>query len=183
VTPEPPSGLDWLRAFDAEVQRQLPLDDGPRWLLEAHAAFESGWGTSFAFRHCLNPWNITAGPYWHGGTVTQANGDTEYAPDGTYKGRITQVWRAYPTVADAIEDFWVFVGWPRYLPARDALERADAEVYAHFLGPTAGKNYKGQPLGGFYTLNEKAYTQGLLTCLRRVTAALRPPDPHATPVA
>jgi hypothetical protein len=183
VTPEPPSGLDWLRAFDAEVQRQLPLDDGPRWLLDAHAAYESGWGTSFAARHCLNPFNITAGPHWHGATVTQDNADTEYDKAGNFKGRITQVWRAYPTIGDALEDYWSLLGWPRYLAARDALERADAAIFCHFLGPTAGVDHLGRPMGGYFTLPEAQYAAGLQGCLRRVTAALRPLDPHATPVA
>ena len=181
MTPEPPSGLDWLRAFDAECQRALAIDDRSRWLVCAHAAYESGWGTSFAFRHALNPFNITAGPYWHGGTVVQANGDTEYTPDGKYVGRITQTWRMYPTVDAALEDYWSLLGWPRYLPARDALERGDVEIFAHFLGPTAGKDWRGNPLGGFYTLPEKAYAAGLGQAFQRVTAVLRPPDPASTP--
>lgn len=176
MTPEPPSGLDWLRAFDAEVQRAIWLPDAGRWLLCAHAAYESGWGTSKAFRHGLNFGNITAGPHWHGQVYEDTDGDTAYDAQGKYLGRITQVWRCYPTVGAAIEDYWVTLGWPRYIAARDALERGELGPFCHYLGPSAPRG-----MGGYYTLPEKQYAAGLGSVLQRVTSVLRPPDPATTP--
>jgi hypothetical protein len=170
---ESPAGLAWLSAFDAEVRRALPLSTPARNLLCAHAALECGWGTSFAFRKGLNAFSITAGPHWHGAVV--AGGDLEYVAGAkpTAKPRaITQLWRVYPTVGAAIEDAWAFLGWPRYKPARDALERGEAAEYVARLHD-----------GGYFTLPSAQYYIGIDSCLRRVVAALTPPDPAVTPPA
>ena len=163
-------GWAWLRAFDAEVSKSLPLSESARWLLDAHATFESGWGASRAFRKGFNFANITAGPYWHGATFVDVGGDTEYKPGNPTPHTITQVWRVYPTLGDAIEDYWAFLGWPRYVAARNCMEQGDV---AGFVGALHD--------GGYFTEPPALYFQGMQATLHKVTSTLRGPPPDPTP--
>ena len=97
-----PVGEAWLRPFDAEVRLALPwLSTAARHLLDSHAALECGWGVASAWVRGLNFGNLTAGTSWRGAKWTEANADDEYALDGSVK-RVSQTWRAYSTVPDAI---------------------------------------------------------------------------------
>jgi flagellum-specific peptidoglycan hydrolase FlgJ len=126
---EPPKAA-WLLTMEAAVEKELPqLKPSARALLLAHAALESGWGGARAWRRGFNFGNITAGKAWQGAKWTDVGGDV----DG--KGNpITQVWRAYSTVEDAIADYWDFLGpnqnRGRYVKARACLEQGDAINFA-----------------------------------------------------
>ena len=184
---------DFARAFNGEVVRWslnysgLPQDC--RALVVAHAAYESGWGLSYAFRHGFNFGNITSGPTWGGQVLVQPNADWEYkaastspGPDwadaghGQWRRRIAQTWRAYANAQEALADYWRVLGWPRYQRARLALTRGDVDGFCRELGPDAGLPYRG----GYYTLPTADYTAGLKQRLALVRLYLQP-DPAPTP--
>lgn len=168
---------DFIQRFNSEVlHSSLQLAQEARALLVAHACFESGYGTSRAWKHGFNFGNLTAGPSWHGLIFRDVGGDTAYDSKGNYKGRITQDWRVYPSVDAALADYWRLLGWPRYIRARLALTMGDLAKFCHELGPSAGPGY-----GGYYTLPEKDYANRLGGVLATVKALVLPPDPAATP--
>lgn len=168
-----PVGEAWLRPFDAEVRLALPwLSTAARHLLDSHAALECGWGVASAWVRGFNFGNITAGPSWRGTKWTEHDADDEYAPDGSVK-RVSQTWRAYSTVADAIADYWAFLGPDfnrgRYVRARSALEAADLPLFSVEL-------FKA----GYYTLPAFKYVARLGDVSRKVVATLAPPK-ESTP--
>lgn len=131
-----------------------------RQLIVSHWAFESGWGNGAAFRKGWNGANITAGSKWRGATWEQPNADDEFAADGTVK-RITQKWRVYGSLNEAVRDYWSFLGSPAYLPARDAAERTnglDSDAFAAALRA-----------GGYFTAPLAKYQNGLRATLAEVS--------------
>lgn len=134
----------WARAFFDAVGRTLPhLSREARLLVLAHAGFESGWGQGRAARKGNNVFNVTAGSGWTGETWTDVNGDKAYnkatceaqgrpmtlQPNGLMACVVDQVWRIYPGVEGAIEDYWRLLG-SRYPLARAALEAVDIPTFS-----------------------------------------------------
>lgn len=119
----------WVRDMYDAIAAELPqLSPSSRLLVLAHAAYESGWGTAKAARRGHNVFNITAGSAWTGPAWDDVGGDTEYDAAGNVT-RITQRWRIYGSLREAVADYWRFLGpnanRGRYVNARAALERGD----------------------------------------------------------
>lgn len=147
MTPEQKA---WVADMEKAITSTLsPLSLEGQKLLIAHGAFESGWGKSNAYRRGFNFGNLTAGKSWAGAKWTDVGGDSEYDKDGRKK-IITQQWRAYPTLNDAVSDYWDFLGGPRYAHARDALAKGDAFQFCTLLSK-----------GGYFTLPCSKYVAGL----------------------
>ena len=87
--------------------------------------------------------------------------------------RVSQTWRAYSTVPDAIADYWAFLGPDfnrgRYVRARTALEAADLPLFSVEL-------FKA----GYYTLPAIKYVARLGDVSRKVVATLATPK-ESTP--
>lgn len=146
---------DFIQAMRLAIGTQIPV---PGLLLTiAWAAFESNWGRTTGFRLANNPWNITAGSKWTGPVVPGP--DTEYDNKGNVKN-ITQQWRKYNTIADAVGDMVTFltVTNSQYLAARDLLFKGDTS----FTDSLAA--------GHYYTLPSGEYKAGVLSCLEDVKA-------------
>ena len=118
-------------------------------IVAAMWAHESGFGSSRAWREGWNGGNVSAGSSWKGETI--AGGDLEYAGDGSGSPtRIVQRWRKYASLAAAVSDFFVLLGWSRYQRARDALLVGDAARFAEELRA-----------GGYYTASLGSYRAAL----------------------
>lgn len=161
MKPLEPAKKAWLLTLDEEVAKTLPaLSTSARHLLCAHGALESGWGVANAYRRGFNFGNLTAGPSWRGARWTDIGGDVNGAGE-----KITQVWRAYPTLHDAILDYWEFLGpnqnHGRYLQARKFLENADAVDFGIALSRA-----------GYYELSVTEYLKRLGLVLQIVTQEL-----------
>lgn len=140
---------EWSQAVQMAAARTLPnLTPAARELLVAHAAFESGFGNATAARVGHNIFNVTAGSSWAGPTYTDVGGDTEYTADGVK--RITQVWRVYGSLDEAVADYWRLLSWTRYRPARTALEQGNLSSFTAALYA-----------GGYFTLPVALYTARL----------------------
>lgn len=164
MTPAPPVGFEWAAHFAPEVTRVLSdLSPSAQQLLVAHAALECGWGQASAWRHGFNFGNLTAGAGYQGASWTEPDADWEYAADGSRK-RIPQTWRAYATVGDALLDYWHFLGWPRYRPARDSLVDGNLSSFVSRLHQ-----------GGYFTLPAMEYQARLEQCLYQVQRCLSTP--------
>lgn len=141
---------EWLQDMRAAVAEELPqLGAAARALVVAHAAYESGFGRGRAAVRGFNVFNITAGSAWTGASWVDVGGDT----DGE-GNRITQTWRAYPSLRAAVADYWSFLGPTqnrgRYLSARSALQAGDLEGFARALSAA-----------GYFTLQVDRYIAGL----------------------
>lgn len=145
----------WGAALLDSVERKLPmLSYQAALLVVAHAAHESGFGRCNAWKRGFNAWNLTAGPAWTGAKWTEVNGDT----DG--KGNpITQTWRAYGSMDDAVADYWLFLGPTanrgRYVRARDALSHVDVNAFVRELHNA-----------GFFTANPVGYLAAVQTIFK-----------------
>lgn len=170
----------WAVSLYGVISQELPqLSVSGKLLMIAHGAQESGWGQkAAAARGTNNIWNITAGSQWKGPVDVQTLGDLSYdvnecekkglvmvrQKDGGLACRITQTWRKYATVNEAVRDYWDFLGNQnarKFLPARNALERGNAVDFAAALG--AAK---------YYTLPVAQYTSGLLAVVDSVKKRL-----------
>lgn len=140
----------WVADMENAIVQSLSplLPEGQR-LIVAHGAFESGWGKSKAFTRGYNFGNLTAGKFWQGKKWVDRGGDTEYDKDGKVR-TISQEWRIYSDLDDAIIDYWEFLGRPRYVKARDFLAKGDAFNFCVELSK-----------GGYYTLPCAKYFEGL----------------------
>jgi flagellum-specific peptidoglycan hydrolase FlgJ len=144
-----------------EVARQLSdlrpdLDDAARTkaaeIVAAQAALETNWGSTPAWKQGWNFGNITAGSSWTGPVVE--GGDTEPNAAGVYVP-ITQRFRKYGSLAEAVSNYFTLLSWPGYQPARDALFRGDANGFAAQLRQ-----------GGYYTAPLADYQGGIASALR-----------------
>lgn len=150
---------EFLRLIENEARRQLgvlrpDLTDVQRTraarILAAQAALESGYGSTRQWREGFNFGNVSKGS-WTGPTL--AGGDTEYDAAGNVK-KITQAWRKYGSLAEAVSDFFKLLSWSRYVPARDALMRGDANGFAEKLRA-----------GGYYTAPLAEYQAGIRSAI------------------
>jgi hypothetical protein len=158
--------VKWAKSVYGIVTRELPnLPPISRAVVVAQGVLETGWGKSRAFQQGNNLFNVTAGSSWTGDKWVDVNGDISFnradcerqgktmvprQRDGKLYCKVDQTWRKYPTVAAAVQDYWQLLGWSRYLPARDALERGDIADFAAKLRS-----------GGFYTAPVDEYTDSL----------------------
>lgn len=156
------SHADFVAQMRQAMSLELPqLNRSGRQLMVAHAAYESGFGNGRAFRMGWNFGNITAGSSWKGNAWVDSGGDTEVSASGAVK-TIDQKWRAYPTLQDAVRDYWAFLGGSRYLDARNVLEHSnglDADAFAANLRS-----------GGYFTLQLAKYQNGLASTLAQVAS-------------
>jgi len=152
----------------AECVKTLP----PRTqiMICAHAAMESGWGTTTQARQAFNYFNLTAGSSWKG-TVMEG-GDLEYSQDGKCK-RITQKWRCYGDCREAVDDYLKLLQLPRYLPAYAALMDGDVGRFIEWLGPD--RSHQTPPFGGFFTLPTVSYLRSFSAVLAEVGALVDEP--------
>lgn len=117
------SKAEWAKYIFDSIDSVIPELYGnlrAKLIITAHAAYESGWGgvagavSASHLKQTNNIFNLTCGASWTGPRFNQANADDEYAPDGTYKGRISQCWRSYPSQLAALADYWKFLDASRY---------------------------------------------------------------------
>lgn len=94
----------FIKTMLAAIGTQIP--NAGQLLTVAWAAFESDWGRTTGFLKANNPFNITAGSKWSGDTVPGP--DTEYDAQGKIKN-ITQAWRKYNNISDAVGDMVTFL--------------------------------------------------------------------------
>lgn len=163
----------FVQLIDGAVRAELPqLVPASRLLVVAHACLESGWGHARAFLRGYNAFNLTAGPAWRGAEWTDVDGDT----DGPTGKKITQVWRAYSSINDAVRDYWSFLGLDqnggRYTKARAQLESAEPNV-----GEFAALLWKA----GYFTANPLTYAQDLTKIRIAVAKLLGAPPAAPTP--
>jgi len=160
----------WAASLYGVISRELPqLSPKARVLMVAHAAYESGWGQkAAAARGSNNIWNLTAGSAWTGQIDFQPDADLSYnvsecsrlgrpvttQSNGKPACRIDQRWRKYPSVNEAVRDYWSFLGpqqnGGRYIKARAALEAGDTVGFARELAAV-----------GYYTLPSAEYAKKL----------------------
>jgi flagellum-specific peptidoglycan hydrolase FlgJ len=152
----------WRALSEVSARAVAPLGDAAREVAIAQAALESGWGTSRPYRLAWNAWNVAKGS-WTGPTIE--GGDLEYDRDGNAPPKkITQHWRAYPTLAAAAED-WVGLMRSRFARAWTQLRLGNA---AEFAREAREARYFTAPLS--------EYAPALASCLHRVRAIRRGPD-------
>lgn len=155
------TGASWTIDMWTAIARALPqLGTEARFIVLAHAAYESGFGRAKAAVRGFNVFNITAGASWKGQSWTDVGGDTEYDAQGNVR-RITQEWRIYPNLDGALADYWQFLGRSRYLRAREALQRGDVTAFVRELYA-----------GGYFTLPPEKYLAGLAGTLTSVKGAI-----------
>lgn len=164
--------------FDVVGSTLVDLPLAARVLVTAHGCFESGYGIANAYRRGLNAFNLTAGPAWKGAKWSDVGGDVNA------KGqKITQLWRAYPTLAAGVADYWSFLGpeqnGGRYVMARAALQVGNLAEFARLLH-----------VAGYYELAPGLYAERLdgvalaIAPFLHAGAApsqLKPPEPNAGP--
>lgn len=147
-------------------------------LLTAHAAYESGWGTTTPAKLGFNYWNLTAGSAWEGPVIL--GGDTEFNAGSAKAKPITQKFRKYSSAIVAVQNYFQFLSAPRYRGAKFKLLRGDSsfvvDLGAFRYGPD-GKTAvpawpSGAPKGGFYTLPIERYAAEFRQCLLDVQVIL-----------
>lgn len=145
--------LDELRPDLTEAQRVEAAA-----IVAAQAAHETGFGSTIAWRQGWNFGNLTAGPssMWRGAVTL--GGDLEYTKDGKII-KITQRFRRYASLGDATSDYLLFLNWPRYRPARDALMRGDAVAFAEKLRNDDPATVQIE--GGYYTAPSASYVAAI----------------------
>lgn len=130
-------------------------------LVVAHAAYESAWGRTTAFRDANNPWNVTAGSSWLGATVP--GGDSQCDPSGNCQP-ITQQWRSYPDLAWAARDYLSLL--QATAPAAVSALDAGDSTWVHQLRSKAegGSGYYTQPAAQYLANYQSvlASVQGLV---------------------
>lgn len=157
----------FLEQVGAEVRRELEElrpdlspDDRARVaaIVAAQAGLETSDGRTVAWREGWNFGNVTAGSSWHGPVVE--GGDTEPDAAGVYVP-IVQRFRKYGSIREAVGDFFRLLSWTRYVAARDALMRGDADGYAAALRA-----------GGYFTAPLEDYRGGIAARLPTALEAL-----------
>lgn len=129
-------------------------------IVAAQAALETGWGRTPGWKQGWNFGNITAGSSWTGPVVE--GGDTEPSKtDPTKYVPITQRFRKYGSLAEAVSDYFRFLSWTRYQPARDALFAGDEVRFAVKLRE-----------GGYYTAPLADYQGGIASALKTYGSAV-----------
>lgn len=148
------TGTGWTIDMWNAIQAVLPqLSTEAQAIILGHAAYESGFGKARAAVRGNNVFNITAGSAWSGAKWTDVSGDEDFDANGKSLGRIDQVWRIYPSLEEAVRDYWAFLGPTqnrgRYAVARAALEagqlgRFVQELYtAHYFSLVPAKYLAG----------------------------------------
>lgn len=138
-----------------------------REMIIAHAAFESGYGTSTASK-VNNYFNVSAGSSWKGATFDGP--DLEYGRGSVKK--IVQKWRVYDSAKECVEDYLALLGKERYVLAKCALMDGNAEQFIDYLGPD--RAHQVPPVGGYFTLATKVYLRSFLRVLAEVQAIMAP---------
>lgn len=131
------SRQDWAeRLYFAMLNALPPLSDASKRIVIAHAALETGYPPyrKDSAARCNNIFNITTGSKWlTDGKPYCLGGDTTYAdplPDGSPRP-ITQKWRSYMNLEEALTDYWNFLGSRASLrAARDALIAGDPVAFS-----------------------------------------------------
>lgn len=160
----------WARALYNSVSSVLPqLSTTGRMMVVAHAAFESGWGSGWAAVNGNNIFNITTcqgsagcADGWTGDYLDQDNGDVQYNADGSVTS-ISQRWRAYPSVEASVQDYWSFLGHPRYAAQGIQADLINGDPVAFINGLSAA---------GYFTLPADQYLTQFTAVLATVTSAL-----------
>lgn len=144
---------NFINAMLTAIGTQIP--DTGKILTIAWAAFESDWGRTTGFLKANNPFNITAGSHWSGDTVPGP--DTEYDAQGKVKN-ITQAWRKYNNISDAVGDMVSFltISNSNNKAGRDALFSGDIGFVQ--------KLYAGK----YFTLPPDKYQAGVQSTLSDV---------------
>lgn len=145
------------RLAECEALRGLPAKT--QLMIISHAAFESGWGVALASKYG-NVFNVTAGSSWKGPTTPGP--DMEYK-DGVAK-HITQQWRVYDSLNDAVADYLRLLEKPRYTDAKLALLDGKPEDFIEHLHA-----------GGYFTLSPREYLRVFLSVLAQVTSIVDVP--------
>lgn len=104
----------WARRDDLELL--------PAAIVVAHAAFESGWGTSAPARLANNIFNITRPAFTR--LPTYESGDLEYDTRGNVK-KITQQFAKYKSLDEGVEHYFEFIDGKRYRASLQPLTRGD----------------------------------------------------------
>jgi hypothetical protein len=144
---------EWARRLFDAIGRVLPhLSPSARAMIVGHAALETGYPPyrQDSAANCNNIFNITTGSGWDkAGKAYCEGGDVTYSnplPDGSPRP-ITQRWRSYPSLEDAVSDYWQMLGRKAtYKAARDALEQND---YVTFATKLREGGYYDAPLAGY----------------------------------
>lgn len=149
--------------FVAELRgalgRVLPiLSPAAHQLIVAHGAYETGWGNVGTAPRGFNYWNITCGKRWLSANRPQTPGsDTDGAGNP-----ISQAWRAYASVDEAVADYAAFLrdaGWnPNYQTAWARLVSGDP-TFIRWLSA-----------GGYFTLALPKYEAAFRDHLAQVRA-------------
>lgn len=155
----------WAKEVHDAIAAELPgLPLASRMIVLAHAVYESGWGTARAAVRGFNVFNITAGSAWRGPSWSDVGGDLEYDAAGNVT-RITQQWRIYGSLREAVRDYWTFLGPTanrgRYVKARAQLELGSVTGFARELHAA-----------GYYTLPPDRYAAQLSAVLDTVRRAI-----------
>lgn len=164
----PSTKTDFIRAvMSAATQANSNLSARTRLLLAAWAAHESGWGKGTKqAQKVFNLWNITAGSAWLAANKPVMDGnDTEYTPGQKDPKKITQKWRAYGSLVEAVQDLLSFLSNSSFSNYRQAYQQllAGDPTFASTLGlferGPDGKVVLNQPpgTGSFYTLPRSEY--------------------------
>ncbi len=150
----PSSRQDFVNTVFAAVQSvATDVSVAGQQLITAHAAYESGWGSTTGYRKGNNLFNITRSTRDPGPIVE--GGDTEYDAAGNVKN-ITQRFRAYPSIEASITDYLQFIQQSRFGSSYDLLSNGDPT----FVYPLRQ--------GGYYTLPADQYYNTLVSVLARV---------------
>lgn len=160
---------EWAeRLYFAILNAKLPpLSDASKRMILAHAALETGYPPyrKDSAANCNNIFNITTGTQWlKDGKPFCTGGDVTYSnplPDGRPRP-ITQKWRAYLNLEEALENYWYFLGSrPSLLRAREALLAGDPAAFAARLREA-----------GYYDAPLDRYVAGVSSGMRYVQKLL-----------
>lgn len=123
-------------------------------MVAAHAAYESGYGISKAYKKGNNLFNITRLPSDPAPIIY--GGDLEYSADGKIKN-IIQRFAAYKDIGESISHYLNFIGRKRYWPALPKLLEGKVDEFLAAL-------FKG----GYFTLPLDRYTSRYKAVLKEI---------------
>jgi flagellum-specific peptidoglycan hydrolase FlgJ len=145
----------------AAIKRVYPTASlQTRLLIAAHAAYETGWGKSTAFRGGWNAFNITRLPSDTRPIIL--GGDLSYKPDGTTV-KITQRFAKYRNLDESVSDYLSFIARSRYTDAKPLLDGGSLDFIDSLKK------------GGYFELPLPEYKAGMQSVLKRVTSLLSSP--------
>jgi hypothetical protein len=164
---------DFVRAVMSAAATRLPYR--ARTLVTAWGALESGWGQTRQAKLGHNLWNVSKGN-WTGPTM--AGNDTEYAPGSLTPRPITQQWRVYSSLDEALVDVLRLLSTSKYVNYRAAysmLCAGDAKFVSELgLFEVVDGNLvrvDNRPdVGSYYTLPRSKYQANFDKALKDVTS-------------